>query len=40
MFRDISSYFLDKITVRIEEGNTAIDISGTADACSRLSHKN
>ena len=24
----------------IEEGNTAIDISGTADACSRLSHKN
>jgi peroxiredoxin len=23
----------------IEEGNTAIDISGTADACSRLAHK-
>ena len=23
----------------IEEGNTAVDISGTADACSRLAHK-
>jgi mycoredoxin-dependent peroxiredoxin len=27
-----------KITV-IEEGTTAVDISGTADACSRLGHK-
>jgi len=24
----------------IEEGSQAIDISGTADACSRLAHKN
>ncbi len=28
-----------KITY-IEEGNTAIDISGAADACSRIGHKN
>jgi peroxiredoxin len=27
-----------KITY-IEEGNTAVDISGSADACSRLGHK-
>jgi len=28
-----------KITY-IEEGSTAVDISGSADACSRLGHKN
>ena len=28
-----------KITY-IEEGSTAVDISGAADACSRLGHKN
>ena len=28
-----------KITY-IEEGNTAVDISGAADACSRVGHKN
>ena len=36
-----ASFVVDKqgkITF-IEEGNTAIDISGTAAACSRLDHK-
>jgi peroxiredoxin len=36
-----ASFVLDKegkITF-IEEGNTAVDISGTAEACSRLGHK-
>ena len=28
-----------KITY-IEEGTTAVDITGAADACSRLGHKN
>jgi peroxiredoxin len=37
-----ASFVVDKegkITF-IEEGTTAIDISGAADACSRLGHKN
>ncbi len=37
-----STFVVDKegkITY-IEEGNTAVDISGASDACSRLGHKN
>ena len=37
-----STFVVDKegkITY-IEEGSTAVDISGAADACSRVAHKN
>jgi peroxiredoxin len=37
-----ASFVVDKegkITY-IEEGSTAVDITGSADACSRLGHKN